>query len=59
MKIGNKELLVVGDRVLVEPDRGETRTKIGLYLPPGVKEKEEVRGGRVVAMGPGIALPPL
>jgi chaperonin GroES len=59
LKIGNRELLVVGDRVLVEPDRGETRTKIGLYLPPGVKEKEEVRGGKVVAMGPGIALPPL
>jgi co-chaperonin GroES (HSP10) len=59
MKIGKKELLVVGDRVLVEPEQGETRTKIGLYLPPGVKEKEEVRGGRVVAMGPGIALPPL
>ena len=59
MKIGKKELLVVGDRVLVELEQGEVRTKVGLYLPPGVKEKEDVRGGRVVAIGPGIALPPL
>ena len=58
MKRGNKQLLVVGDRVLVEPEDGETRTKVGLLLPPGVKEKEDVRGGRVVALGPGIPLPP-
>lgn len=59
MKIGKKELLVVGDRVLVEPEEGEVRTKVGLYLPAGVKEREDVRGGRVVAIGPGTALPPL
>ncbi len=57
MKIGRKQLIVVGDRILVEPDEGETRTKVGLLLPPGVKEKEDVRGGRVVALGPGIPLP--
>ena len=27
-------------------------------LPPGVTEKEEVRGGTVVAKGPGVPLPP-
>ncbi|MFO1051823.1 MAG: co-chaperone GroES family protein [Planctomycetota bacterium] len=58
MKIGSKHLLVVGDRILVEPEEGEVRTKVGLLLPPGVKEKEDVRGGRVVALGPGIQLPP-
>lgn len=58
MKIGKKELLVVGDRILVEPAEPETRTKVGLYLPAGVREKEDVRGGNVVALGPGIALPP-
>ncbi len=58
MKKGNKKLLVVGDRVLIEPEEGETRTKVGLYLPAGVVEKEEVRSGRVVALGPGIPLPP-
>ena len=58
MKIGSKHLLVVGDRILVEPEEGEVRTKVGLLLPPGVAEKEDVRGGRVVALGPGIQLPP-
>ncbi len=57
MRIGAKELIVVGDRILVLPDEGEVRTKVGLLLPPGVKEKEDVRGGRVVAVGPGIQLP--
>lgn len=58
MKRGNKELLVVGDRVLVKAEDGETKTKVGLYLPPGVVEKEEVRSGTVVAVGPGTPLPP-
>jgi co-chaperonin GroES (HSP10) len=58
MKKGNKELLVVGDRVLVAVDKSATKTKVGLFLPPGVMEKEEVRGGKVVAIGPGQPLPP-
>ena len=58
MRKGRKELLVVGDRVLIEPEKGETRTKVGLVLPAGVAEKEEVHGGTVVAMGPGMPLPP-
>ena len=28
-----KQLLIVGDRVLVEPEEGEDRTRVGLYLP--------------------------
>ncbi len=58
MKRGNKRLLVVGDRVLVKAEKAEGMTKVGLYLPPGVVEKEEVRGGVVVAIGPGQPLPP-
>jgi chaperonin GroES len=58
MKKGKKELLVVGDRVLIEPEEPQTRTKVGLFLPPGVMDKEDVRGGIVVAMGPGNPLPP-
>lgn len=58
MKKRNRELLVVGDRVLVRPEKEEGRTKVGLFLPPGVKEKEDVRGGTVVALGPGTPLPP-
>ena len=58
MRKGRKHLLVVGDRVLVEPEGGETRTEVGLVLPATVKEKEDVRGGRVAALGPGLPLAP-
>jgi co-chaperonin GroES (HSP10) len=49
----DKELILVGDRVLVEPDDGGDRTDSGLYLPQGVREKEKVQAGKVVKIGPG------
>jgi co-chaperonin GroES (HSP10) len=48
-----KRLLVVGDRVLIAPEEGEERTRVGLYLPPTAVDKKEVQGGTVVATGPG------
>ncbi len=48
-----KRLIVVGDRVLVSPEEGEERTRVGLYLPPTAVDKKEVQGGTVVATGPG------
>lgn len=57
MKIGSKRLIVVGDRVLVKQEDLEERTKVGLYLPQSVVEKEEVQSGRVVVTGPGLPLP--
>jgi len=54
-----KELIVVGDRVLIEPDEGVDRTDTGLYLPQGVKEKEKVQSGTVVKVGPGYPIPDL
>lgn len=51
------QLLVVGDRVLIEPDEGEERTEVGLYLPKWAVEKESVQGGHIVATGPGTPLP--
>ena len=56
MKSTNKQVLVVGDRVLIRPDTGETKSPARLYLPPSVIEKQEVRGGMVVEVGPGIPL---
>jgi len=56
MKSTNKQVLVVGDRILIRPDTGETKSPAGLYLPPSVIEKQEVRGGIVVEVGPGIPL---
>lgn len=55
---GDKELIVVGDRVLVRIDDQEQRTEVGLYLPPTAIEKESVQSGRIEEVGPGIALPP-
>lgn len=59
MHIGAKEILVVGDRVLIKPDNPEERTKVGLVLPQSVMEKDPVQSGRVLAVGPGIAVPNL
>ncbi len=51
-----KRLVVVGDRVLVEPQEGEERTKVGLYLPPTAVDHQAVQGGRIIATGPGTPL---
>ncbi|MCE2454239.1 MAG: co-chaperone GroES [Gemmatimonadetes bacterium] len=51
-----KRLIVVGDRVLVQPEEGEDRTKVGLYLPPSAIDSQAVQGGKVVATGPGNAV---
>ena len=51
-----KELIVVGDRLLIRPQRGEERTGAGLYLPATAVNEQQVRGGRVVKVGPGLPL---
>ena len=48
-----KNIIIVGDRVLIDLDDKIDRTTAGLYLPPTVKEKEKVYGGYVVKVGPG------
>ena len=57
MKKNKKKLIVVGDRVLISPDEGEERTRVGLYLPQTVIDKETVQSGRIIATGPGTPLP--
>ena len=56
MRSKNKQILVVGDRILIRPDLGEKKSKAGLYLPPSVVEKQEILSGIVVEVGPGIPL---
>ena len=56
MKSKSKQVLVVGDRLLIQPDKGDKTSPAGLYLPPSVVEKQEVKGGIVVEVGPGIPL---
>jgi chaperonin GroES len=48
-----REVIVVGDKVLIKPEEESAKTPSGLYLPQGVKEKEAVGGGYVVNVGPG------
>ena len=52
-----KKLVVIGDRILIRPSRPHEKTESGLYLPPGVQEKEKVQQGYVIKTGPGYAIP--
>ena len=52
-----KKLIVVGDRVLIQPIKQTDKTESGLYLPPGVQEKEKIQSGYVIKVGPGYPLP--
>lgn len=57
MRKSKKELIVVGDRVLVRVVEGEERTNVGLYLPPTAVDNQAVQSGTIVATGPGLPLP--
>ncbi|MDA8171916.1 MAG: co-chaperone GroES family protein [Nitrospiraceae bacterium] len=52
-----KNLIIVGDRVLIEPDSSAGKSAAGLYLPPNIKEREKVQAGKVVKTGPGYPIP--
>ena len=43
-----EKINVVGDRVLVKPRKESEKTDSGLYLPPGVREKEKVQYGYII-----------
>jgi co-chaperonin GroES (HSP10) len=53
----DKQLIVVGDRVLIAIEAGEERSKVGLYLPPTAVDNQAVQGGRIIATGPGLPMP--
>jgi chaperonin GroES len=57
MRKAKKDLIVVGDRVLVKIEEGEERTNVGLYLPPTAVDNQAVQSGMIVATGPGLPLP--
>lgn len=52
-----KKLVVIGDRVLIRPSKPDEQTASGLYLPPGVQEREKVQQGIIIKTGPGYAIP--
>ncbi|MDQ3698550.1 MAG: co-chaperone GroES family protein [Gemmatimonadota bacterium] len=57
MRKNDKRLIVVGDRVLVQVEEGEDRTKVGLYLPPTAVDGQVVQGAQIIATGPGLPMP--
>lgn len=60
LEIGSQNVdrfILVGDRVLVKPKTPHDKTKTGLYLPPGVQEKESIHSGYVLKVGPGYPIP--
>ena len=52
-----KKIIIVGDRVLIKPTKDPQKTDSGIYLPPGVQEKEKVQSGYVMRVGPGYPIP--
>ena len=51
-----KKFIVVGDRVLIKPISPQEKTNSGLYLPPGIQEKEKIQSGYVIKVGPGYPI---
>ncbi|MCY4225035.1 MAG: co-chaperone GroES family protein [Bacteroidetes bacterium] len=51
------ELIIVGDRVLIEPESGDQQTESGLVLPASVAERDRIGSGRIRQVGPGHLIP--
>ena len=51
-----KELIIVGDRVLVSPEENEGKTNAGLILPANAVENQPVQAGGIKEVGPGIPI---
>jgi chaperonin GroES len=56
MDKARKRLIVVGDRLLIAPEDGEERSRVGLYLPASAVDAQAVQAGTVVATGPGTPI---
>jgi co-chaperonin GroES (HSP10) len=52
-----ERFIIVGDRVLIKPKTPHDKTKTGLYLPPGIQEREALQVGYVLKVGPGYPIP--
>ena len=51
-----EKFIVVGDRVLIRPEEDASKTASGLFLPPGVSEKEKIQSGYIIKTGPGYPM---
>lgn len=52
-----KNLIVVGDRILIKPLNVNDRTKSGLYLPPTIADEDATQCGYIIHVGPGYPIP--
>ncbi len=50
------KFIVVGDRLLIRPEEDSNKTSTGLFLPPGVTEKEKIQSGYIIKAGPGYPM---
>ena len=57
MKRDLDKFILIGDRILLTHKKHSKTTKAGLFLPPGVKEKESIQFGYVEKVGPGYPIP--
>jgi len=57
MKKHSDKFILIGDRILITQKKHAKTTKSGLFLPPGVKEKENIQFGYVEKVGPGYPIP--
>lgn len=60
MSLGEQALRkfhMIGDHVLIRPKAERSKTRSGLYLPPGIQKNEEIASGFVLKAGPGYAIP--
>ncbi|MGE5859482.1 MAG: co-chaperone GroES [Ignavibacteria bacterium] len=51
-----EKFIVVGDRILIRPEEESNKTVSGLYLPPGIAEKERIQSGYVIKVGRGYPM---
>jgi len=51
------KFIVIGERVLIKPKSPLEKTGSGLFLPPGVQEKEKIQSGYIIKTGPGYPIP--
>lgn len=58
MKASLENIFLIGDRVLIKPEKESKKSKGGLYLPSGYQQNETVCSGYIVRIGPGFPLAP-
>ena len=54
-----RKIILIGDRILIQPSKENQKTSSGLYLPQGIHKQEELYTGYVMKVGPGYPIPAL